>query len=267
MPEQELILERSGGVGVLTLNRPERLNALPRRLTREELPRIFQEIKDDDAIKALIITGAGDGFCAGPDVSGMDKGPWPEDASDAEKLAVLNETMTRFLRPLVDMGKPTIAAVNGVAAGMGVSLALFCDLRFASEKARFALSFVRRGLTPDMGATFALPRLIGVSRALEYMLTGDFISAEEASRIGLVNKVVPHAQLMQTTLGFAERLAKSPSVSVSLIKKMAYKSLSNTLDEQLELESSSQLICFETEDFREGVKSFLEKRPAVFKGR
>jgi len=182
-------------------------------------------------------------------------------------MAAFTQLTTSFISSFFNMDKPIIAAINGIAAGGGFSLALLCDIRLASNKARFSMAFVRRGLIPDLGATYTLPRLVGQGRALEIMLTGNIFSAQEAERIGIVNKVIPHHELMTTAKDLAKELAKGPRVAVGLIKKSIYKSLDNTLSQQLEVESISQTLCARTEDFKEGVRSFIEKREPLFKGR
>jgi len=263
---EEILFEREDGIATLTLNRPQRYNALTRRMMREILPEIMGQIQRDEGVKVVIITGAGDAFCSGADVTELEA-TLSEGLTPADRLAVTGQLMRSVVEPFARLGKPVIGAINGMTAGGGFSLALLCDIRIASERARFSMAFVRRGLIPDLGATWTLPRLVGVARALEIMYTGDIISAQEAERIGLVNRVVPHEQLMPTARELAARLAKGPSVALSLIRKAVYKGLENPLLDQLEVESLAQTLCRQTEDFVEGVRSFLEKREAVFKGR
>lgn len=167
---------------------------------------------------------------------------------------------------LYNLEKPTIAAINGVTAGGGVYISLLCDIRIASEQAKFTLAFVRRGLIPDCGATFLLPRIAGMGRALELMYMGDAIAAEEAWRIGMVNRVGPHEQLLNMTKQLALRLAKGPPIAMSLIKRASHRGIHNTLEEQLFFETYALNLCFSTGDFKEGITSFLEKRSSVFKG-
>ena len=168
---------------------------------------------------------------------------------------------------LYNLEKPVIAAVNGVAAGAGFSIALLSDIRIASENARFSMAFVGRGLVPDCGATFLMPRLVGEAKSFELMYTGNVIDVKEAERMGLVNKVVPHDRVMDEAMALAKRLAKGPPLALAQIKRAVHAALLNNLEQQLLLETYAQNFCFGTEDFREGVNSFVEKRDAKFKGK
>ncbi len=257
-------LEREEGIAILTLNRPEKLNALTKRMMDTDLPAAMEEVGKDDDIKVLIITGTGRGFCPGADVSELAKGVVV--GRGGTRWQNLEPIGASFALSVRNLDKPTIAAINGVAAGAGVSLACLCDIRIASENARFGLAFVLRGLIPDCGATHTIPRLIGTSRALELMLTGDLIDAKEAERIGLVNKVVPQEELMKVAKQLAHKIANGPPVAISLIKRSVYKGVVNTLEQQLDFESYAQNFCIDTEDHKEGVKACLEKRTAVFRG-
>lgn len=263
---EEILFERENGIATLILNRPQRYNALTRKMMRELLPQLLGEAQRDETVKVVILTGAGDAFCSGADVTELEA-TLSEGLTPAERFSTTTQLLRAVVEPFARLEKPIIAAINGIAAGGGFSLALLCDIRIASERARFSMAFVRRGLIPDLGATWTLPRLVGVARAFEIMYTGDIFSAQDAERYGIVNKVVPHEQLMPTVKELAARLAKGPSVALSLIRKAVYKGLESSLAEQLEVESLSQTLCRQTEDFIEGVRSFLEKREAVFKGR
>lgn len=263
MQHKGLTLEKQEGIAVLTFNRPEKLNAITSEMFRI-LPKLFKELGEDDEVHVLIITGAGKAFCAGADVGEMDSdAPLASALTRGEKL----QAMGAFVTLLYNLEKPVIAAINGVAAGAGVSIALVSDIRIASENARFRMAFVHRGLIPDCGATFSMPRLIGAGKSFELMYTGDIIDAKEAERIGLVNKVVPAANLMDEANALAKRLAKSPSLTLAQIKRAVHSGLMNNLEEQLYFESYAQDFCQRTEDFKEGVSSFLEKREPQFKGR
>jgi 2-(1,2-epoxy-1,2-dihydrophenyl)acetyl-CoA isomerase len=264
MSNESLILENDGeGVATLILNRPEKLNAIDDEI-RMRLPDLIKEVRQDDGIKVLILTGAGRGFCSGADVAGQ-AARIAGAAIEKTRQQTL-EPVACFLLPLARLEKPTIAAVNGVAAGVGLSLALVCDIRIASEQARFIPVWVNRGLIPDGGATYYLPKLIGLSKALEFMYTGDSISADEAGKIGLVSEVVPHDGLIPKAREIATRLAKGPSVAIELIKKAVYRKIHDELESQLYFESYAQTICRQTEDHKESVSAFLEKRAPVFKG-
>ena len=226
---------------------------------------IFNQIKRDDDIRAIIITGAGRGFCSGTDVSiqlanGMGK-------VIQETRYETIEQVGGFVMNIADMEKPIIAAINGIAVGAGLSIVLASDIRLASEKARFGAVWVKRGLIPDVGATYFLPRVIALDKALELTLSGDIIDAEEALEIGLVTKVVPHDELMPKARELASKIAKGPAVAIELIKRGLYRSLNNDLKVQLDYESYAQNICRQTEDHEEGVRAFSEKREPNFKGR
>lgn len=246
------------GVATLTLNRPDRLNSFTAELL-DALAAMLQEAAGDPLIRAVVITGAGRGFCAGQDLT--------ENVSGELDVA---EHIRRHYLPIVaairDMEIPVIAAVNGVAAGAGLSLALACDLRIAIESATFTQAFVRIGLVPDAGGTWFLPRLVGIAKAMELSLLGETITAAEAHRIGLVNRVVADAQFGQEVSALADRLAHGPA-STGLIKRALTASRQTGLEEQLDIEADLQAKAFATEDFREGIVAFVEKRQARFQGR
>ncbi|MCX5997498.1 MAG: enoyl-CoA hydratase-related protein [Chloroflexi bacterium] len=246
MEYEGLILEKKNRVAILTMNRPQRLNALTAEISNELMPRIFREIQEDDEVRALIITGAGKGFCTGADIVLFNQ---------AAEEGKLQETLE------------VIAAVNGVAAGGGVSLALLSDIRIASERAIFNLAFVMRGLIPDCGCTFLMPRLLGTGRCYEYMYTGDSIDAREAERIGMVNRVVPHEKLMEEAEALANRIVQGPPLALKQIKRAVQNGLINTLEQQLYFETYAQKFLMGSEDFREGLDSFRNKRLPQFKGR
>jgi 2-(1,2-epoxy-1,2-dihydrophenyl)acetyl-CoA isomerase len=268
MKYRNIIFEQRNGVVTMILNRPKKLNALDYRML-DEIADAIERVEDDDDIKVLIITGKGRAFCSGADltakVSGID--PSAPGISRAVKIEPFGR-YGRVFSCLRNMRKPTIAAVNGIASGAGLSLAAFCDIRMAADTAGFSAIFVRRGLVADCGATYILPRLMGTSKALEMMWTGDFINADEAFRLGLVTKVVPLDKLMEEAISLANRLAKGPSVVIEFIKRMVYKGLDlDNFDASIAWEAFSQYVCLKTEDFKEGISSFLERREPVFKGK
>jgi 2-(1,2-epoxy-1,2-dihydrophenyl)acetyl-CoA isomerase len=264
MPYQDIILEKEGGVAILTLNRPDRLNALNANIMAE-MASAVTEVDEDDDMKALIVTGAGRGFCSGADLIPTIGGErvMPGRKLRLEPLSGLG----RIARVLASTDKPTIAAVNGVAAGAGFSIAVACDIRIASENARFSAIFVRRALVPDTGITYFLPRIVGISKAVELCITGDIIDAMEAERIGLVSKVVPYDDLMREVKEYAARIAKGPSVTIELAKRAVYKGLESDLASALAYETWAYNVVLQTEDVQEGRRSFVEKREPVFKGR
>jgi len=266
MEYEGLILEKKESIAILTLNRPHRLNALTAEMSNELLPKIFKEIQDDDTVRLLIITGKGKGFCTGADVVLFNE------AAEAGKLQETLEPRAQtiggaFVLSLYNLEKPVIAAVNGVAAGGGVSIALLSDIRIVSERALFNLAFVKRGLIPDCGCTFLMPRLIGTARCFEYMYTGDTIDAVEAERIGLVNKVVPHEKLLDETIALASSIVAGPPLALAQIKRAVHFGLLNNLEQQLYFETYAQKNLFGSEDFREGLDSFHNRRDPHFKGR
>jgi len=266
MPQDELILEKREAVAILTFNRPRQMNAISDEMNRVIFPKILKEVNEDKGVRVLIITGTGDSFCAGADV-----GQLGQAALDGKLQDLLEPGGSPiggdWVLPLYNLGKPVIAAVNGVAAGGGVSVALLCDIRIASEKAVFNMAFVRRGLIPDCGCSFLLPRLIGSARSFEYLYTGAAVGAQEAVQVGLANRMVPHAKLMEETMSLAAKIAKSPPLALSQLKKALHYSIHNNPEQQLYFETYAQKYLFATEDFKEGMMAFYEKRDPDFKGK
>lgn len=261
---KELIFTEEQGIGTLTLNRPRKLNALTITML-DDMREVIERVDNNDTIKVLIITGNGRGFCSGADVT--------TPISMKEMLGQVSRTRKEMIEPICyvasiirGLSKPIIAAINGVAAGSGLSLALLCDIRIASDKAQFVAVWVRRGLIPDAGATYLLPRTIRIDKAMELSFTGEPVDAEEAKRIGLVSKVVPHDDLMKIAGELAVKIAKGPSVAIELMKRGIYRGLDNDLDTQLDFETYAQNLCFKTRDFKEGANAFREKREPYFKG-
>ena len=254
-----LRVEVDGPIATLTLDRPEALNALtvPVKVALREA---LESIADDRAIRAVILTGAGRAFCAGQDLAERER-------PDAAPLEVeVRERYNPIIRALRSMGQPVIAAVNGVAAGAGASLALACDLRIAAEGARFMLAFGRIGLVPDSGASWFLPRLLGSAKAAELALLNDPVDAADALRLGLVSKVVPADELMIEARAMAQRLAAGAPLAIALTKQALERSLSTDLDEALDGEAKLQGIAGASADHAEGLAAFREKRPPRFEG-
>jgi 2-(1,2-epoxy-1,2-dihydrophenyl)acetyl-CoA isomerase len=256
---ETILYEKQHGVATLTLNRPQALNAFVPQMNQE----VLQALRDgerDAEVRCLMITGAGRAFCAGQDL----KGRTPEQKGSLG--ASLREKYNPMIRQIRQMETIVIAAVNGVAAGAGCNLALACDLRVASEEAKFIQSFIRVGLAPDSGGSFILPRLVGLSKALELLLLGDSIDAREAQRIGLVARVFPTDEFAASARLIAERVARAPR-SIGLIKRAVNHANLGNLENALEYEAHLQEIAGRSADYDEGVKAFLEKRTPVFTGK
>lgn len=257
---ETLVYEKKGSIGILTINRPEKLNALSNVLI-SELSALLADIEKDDELGVLILTGAGDkAFVAGADIGELVE----RDARLGRKVS--RERQDVFFR-IENLPVPTIAAVNGYALGGGLELALACSIRFCSEKAQFGAPEVKLGIIPGDGGTQRLPRLIGKGRAMEMILTGDFIGAEEAFRIGLVNRVVPHENLLEKTMELAEKIASRPPLAVKYAKEAVNRSIEGGSESGYALESFLHALTCTTEDKKEGVAAFLEKRKGQFKGR
>ena len=262
---QDLIETVKDRVAVLTLNRPDRLNAMSRGMLDamlEALPRLAE----DPAVGVVILTGAGRGFCSGGDVKAMAGGTESGEAGLEDKAQALRARM-EVSRWLHEMPKPTIAMVRGAAAGAGLSLALACDMRVASDTARFATAFARVGYSGDFGGSFFLTQLVGTAKARELYFTADLLDAQQALALGLVNRVVPDSQLEEQTLALASRLARGPSVAYRYMKRNFNAAETGTLKDMLDLEAWHHTRCGMTEDHKEAVRAFVEKREAVFKGR
>lgn len=263
-PSYETITyEKSEGVAIITLNRPDVLNAVNEKMGQELLDSLSAAERDSE-VRCVVITGKGRAFCAGEDIqdlrSDYDRGVNPK----------LGQRLLHKYNPIIrrirHMEKPVIAAVNGVAAGAGAGIAYSCDLRIASDAAKFIQAFIRIGLAPDSGTSFFLPRLVGFSKAMQLAMTGEELSIQDAERFGLVSRVVPSDQLMSTTREIATKLARGPTKAVGLTKRALNKSISSDLETVLEYESYVQEIAGATSDHIEAVKAFFEKRKPTFKG-
>lgn len=255
-----ILTETRDGVATITLNRPEKLNAFGGTM-REELIEALDAAATDATIGCVVITGAGRGFCAGGDIDAMLRMQQEGDAASFGSLLEAGRAVATRLRA---MPKLAVAMVNGVAAGAGCNLALACDYRIASAEATLGQTFVRIGLHPDWGGSFFLPRLVGPSRALELMASGRMVAAEEALAIGMVDRVVPADRLASETLAFARAIAAGPRSAIAAIKKAVHASAANDLDAQLALEIAHQQAAFASNEAREGIAAFLEKRAPRF---
>jgi len=264
MPDQYVLVEKRDGVAVMTLNRPERLNALIPPLN-DAIEQTAHDLGQQDDVRVVVVTGAGKGFCSGADVKGWENAP-PGSAARPPRRE-LTAPSSQLVLPFRQMTKPVIGAINGVAGGAGFSLAMACDIRIASESARFASLFIHRGIAPNNGVSWTLPRLMGPAKALEWMLTGEWIDAKTAESLGIVNRVVPQAELMTVAMELAKKIAAMPPIAAELTKKAVYRGLAQDLLPHLDLETHYQKVCFGTEDFKESTQAFLEKRPPKFKGR
>ena len=258
-----LVLEdRSGSVVTLRLNRPERLNALNPQLV-QELVHALLRTSDDRTVRAVVITGAGRGFCAGGDIHYIHEARMRKSTREFEVLLNLGKEL---ILAIATLPKLVIAAVNGPAAGGGMSLALACDLRIASDQAMFKQAFAQLALYPDLGATFFLPRFVGLSRASEYFYTSERLSAEEARRIGMVYAIYPHDQFEAEVKKFAEQMAAAPPLAIRDVKRTMISDAHRVLEETITEENRLQVHCFLSEDCAEGLSAFLEKRPPQFRG-
>jgi 2-(1,2-epoxy-1,2-dihydrophenyl)acetyl-CoA isomerase len=259
---EHVLTERRGPVLTVTLNRPERLNAFDSRMS-EELLDVVRTAELDDRVRVVLLTGAGRGFCAGADVSGL-ASLARGGGSPASVREGLRASSVPVARALLEFEKPMVAAVNGPCAGAGVGIALACDVVVASEAATFTIAFVRRGLVPDYGVTYLLPRLIGLRAARELCLLGDTIDAAQADSLGMVTTVVTRGTLMDVAAEYAERLAEGAGVALRLTKRLLAGSYASGVGEAVDAESSAQALAFGSADAAEGAAAFLEKRPARF---
>lgn len=259
---EHIDVTEDSGIATITLNRPEKLNAFVGHM-RRDLAEALEATGSDRAIRVVVVTGAGRAFCAGGDVSFMAD---LIERQDTEEFSRLLGAARRVVTAIRQMNKPVIGAVNGPASGAGCNLALACDLRIASTEATFSQSFVKLGLHPDWGGTFFLPHLVTPNRACEMFFLGEAMGAEEAWRLNIVNRVVAPEDFEPAVRELAERLRDAPPISIAAAKQAVYLSQSAELEEMLRYETEAQLRCFESEDGREGIRAFLEKRPPRFSG-
>ena len=259
---EHLLVTEESGILTITLNRPDKLNAFIGHM-RRDLAEALEAAGSDRGVRVVVITGAGRAFCAGGDVNFMAE---LMERHDSEEFARILGSGRRVITSIRQMSKPVIAAVNGVAAGAGCNLALACDLRIASTSATLSQSFLKVGLHPDWGGTYFLPRLLTPNKVCELFFLGEAIDASEAARLSLVNQVVAPEDLEAATQHLAERLRAAPPIALAAAKQAVYASQAADLDEMLRYETEAQLRCFESEDGREGVRAFIEKRDPMFTG-
>jgi 2-(1,2-epoxy-1,2-dihydrophenyl)acetyl-CoA isomerase len=257
-----VLVDRQGEVGLVVLNRPRKLNAFAGEM-RDQIGDAVEQLGADPSVRAVVITGEGRGFCAGADIDYLNELVAEGNARDFQRLLEAGERVVQEIR---GAEKPVIAAVNGPAAGGGANLALACDLRIMADTASIGQTFVRIGLHPDWGGTFLLPRLVGVSRALELMWSGRMVGAEEALAIGLVNRVVPAEAVREEAVAWARQLAAGPPLAVARIKRALHESMDRDLETMLAIELEHQLACFESQDVKRGLFAFSGKDTPRFEG-
>jgi 2-(1,2-epoxy-1,2-dihydrophenyl)acetyl-CoA isomerase len=247
------------GIATITFNQPDKMNSLSREMV-EGFSSSLMKIKKDPRIRAVVLTGSGKAFCAGGNIKGF-----PTEGSPILVREIMKNDFP-FLLDLVHLEKPVIAAVNGYAVGAGFSIALACDFIFASEDSTFSMSFNKVGLVPDLGGLYHLPRIVGMARAKELALTGRIISGKEAMDYGIVLEVLPKKELIQRAKSFASTLANCATQAIGLTKYMLNRSFESSLEQFLREESMTQAIAFSSNDFKEGIKSFIDKRNPNFSG-
>jgi 2-(1,2-epoxy-1,2-dihydrophenyl)acetyl-CoA isomerase len=259
---ETILFEKSGGVANVALNRPKKLNAFDGTM-HEELYSALGDAAEDDEVRCIVVRGEGKGFSAGADLAQIIEGA----DGDPDLGEYLRSTYSRLVKRMVETRKPIIGALHGPVYGAGVGIALACDLRVAAENTKFSVAFIKIGLMPDAGVTFLLPRVVGLGRAMEMSMLGDIVDAEEAYRIGLVNKVVPEDSLPEEAQNLAEHLSTMPTTALGRMKHALYASFETDLETALENEAEGQTFCGYTQDHKEGVTAFFEKRGAKFTGR
>jgi enoyl-CoA hydratase len=263
MTYQDILVERLDTVAILTFNRPERMNTMGGNLVEETIAALAS-FHQDREVRAVIVTGVGErAFCAGADVQNLHDSAQEATAMERRQYVQNTQKLTLAIRHLE---KPVIAAVNGVAAGGGCDIALACDIRIASERARFGEVFARIGLFPGTGGTYFLPRIVGIAKALELIWTGEVIDALEAKHIGLVSSVVPATELMTASLALAQRFAQGPPLAISLAKSAVYRGLDLDIHAAFEYAATAESITLTSQDHQEGVQAFREKRLPHFRG-
>ncbi|HIB52171.1 MAG TPA: 2-(1,2-epoxy-1,2-dihydrophenyl)acetyl-CoA isomerase [Candidatus Marinimicrobia bacterium] len=255
-----ILFEKIDAIGKTTLNRPEKYNSFVREMALA-LQNILNDCANDDSIRCILITGSGKAFCAGQDLKEA------TDPEGPEIEQIVREHYNPIIRKIREIEKPVIAAVNGIAAGAGANVALACDIVVAGKSANFIQAFSKIGLIPDSGGTYFLPRLIGLPKATALMMTGESISAEKAEKMGMIYAVYEDAEFESKSLQLAKSISEMPTKGLGYTKRLLTHSLNNSLDEQLDLEAETQALSAKSEDHKEGVQAFLEKRPPVFTGK
>jgi 2-(1,2-epoxy-1,2-dihydrophenyl)acetyl-CoA isomerase len=256
----EILKEINNGVCRITLNRPSVFNSF-NKIMAMQLQEVLDDCSVNPEIRAILLTGEGKAFCAGQDLAEA------IDPEGPELKSIVRDHYNPIIIKIRELEKPVIAAVNGVAAGAGANIALACDIVIAKKSASFIQAFSKIGLIPDSGGTYFLPRLIGMQKAIALMMTGEKVSAEEAERMNMIYKVYEEEQFEEEAMKLAENLASMPTRGLGLTKKAVNLGLFNSLEDQLDLEEQLQTEAGETDDFTEGVNAFIQKRPAIFKGR
>ena len=266
MDFETIICEKKEGVGIITFNRPERINAINPQMT-VELGDAVTDFSEDDEVRVVLIKGSGRGFCSGADVGGMPTGKQqPQSPRGAEDIRRNFRGAQKVVLGLQRLEKPAIAQIHGPCVGAGWDIASACDIRYGSDECRFMVAFIRIGLFPGWGGTWLMPRIMGVAKAAEYLFTGDFLGAEEAHRIGVLNRVVPLDELEEETMVLAKKIAAGPPIALRLSKLQLYKGLEMDLETAMQMAAACETITLTSEDHREGVTAFREKRPPAYKG-
>lgn len=266
MSYHTILLDTKENVAVLTLNRPEAMNAITAQMT-DELTSALDIVSSSDDMRVLVLTGAGRGFCSGADVGGVAAGAGGAiEGPEGARQALLSQTL-KIVPKIQSMQKPTIAMVNGVAAGAGCDLTLACDIRIGSKYSRFINSFVKIGLFPGYGGTWLYPRVMPLGKAFEYLYTGNTIEAAEAEKIGVLNRLVPPEELEKETMSLARQIASGPPIAIRLMKLQVYKGLEMDLETALQMAAACEAITITSADLKEGVTAFREKRPPKFRGK
>ena len=254
MSYEGILFEKKDGIATITLNSPDKLNAISFKM-RDSLMQVIDDLGKDDSVKVVILTGAGRGFCAGADLSELAGGTRPEPS--------IYEQLQGVPRPsFFKLEKPVIAAVNGACVGAGLSLALTCDIRIASDKAKFGSAFIKLGAPPDNGMTYWLPKIIGHANALEFLLTGKIVMGTEAKQIGLVNQVVPGEELMKVSQEMAVQIAQYPVLALALTKRLVYRSMISDAARQLDFENWAGGLTMQSQANKEAMNAFGDKKPA-----